>query len=205
MAVHRLTLMGLVLVLSACTARDPETLPEQGLGASADARQALATTTEAPIFTAELAPVPEVVGAQPRGEADFWLSDDGTSLRYELSVEGLAKATSSHLHIVPSAVSSQSVPHYRNPPAPEGAHGPTVAFLLKFLPGGIAGEGVIAQGEIAPSDLIGHLKKQPIEVLLRLLEDDQAYVTVHVLQTKASGQTFCCPDGLRGTVRSAGP
>lgn len=204
MTVHRLTIIGLALVLSACTAPDPGALPEQGLGARADARQALATTAEAPRFTAELAPIPEIVGHRPWGEANFWLSDDGTSLRYEVSVEGLGKATSSHLHLVPSAIGSQSVPHYRNPPPPEGAHGPAVAFLLKFQPGGIPGEGVIAQGEIAPSELIGHLKEQPMDVLLGLLEDDQAYVTVHVIQTKASGQTVCCPDGLRGTVRSAG-
>ena len=204
MTVHRLTFIGLALALSACTAPDPGTVPEQGLRAPAEARKALTATTEAPTFTAELAPIPEIVGNRPWGEADFWLSDDGTSLRYQVSVEGLARATSSHLHVVPSARSSQSVPHYQNPAAPEGAHGPAVAFLLKFVPGGIPGEGVIAEGEIAPSDVIGQLKGQPIGVLLGLLEDNQAYVTVHVLQKKASGQTFCCPDGLRGTVRPAG-
>jgi hypothetical protein len=204
MTIHRLTSMGLALILGACTAPDPGMVPGQGFGAPVDPRMALATKTEAPTFTAELAPIPEIVGTRPRGEARFWLSGDGTSLRYELSVQDLGPATSSHLHVVPSAWSSQSVPHYENPPPPEGAHGPAVAFLLKFVPGGVPGEGVIAKGEIAPSDVIGHLKGQPIGVLLGLLEDNQAYVTVHVLQKRASGQTFCCPDGLRGTVRSAG-
>jgi hypothetical protein len=167
--------------------------------AAARSTYGLAGSLETRAFTAELAPIPEIAGTRPRGEASFWLNDEGTSLRYELSVENLGSATSSHLHVVPPADIWRSA-HHQNPPAPQGAHGPAVAFLLKFVSGGIPGEGVIARGEIEPSDLIGPLKGRPMSALAGLLENNQAYVTVHVLQEMPSGRTFCCPDGLRGTI-----
>lgn len=196
----RVLAVWLALFLGACAAREPATVSGQGAAAPGGAQAAAGVGA----FTAELAPIPEIVGTRPHGEARFWLSDDGTSLGYELSVADLGPATSSHLHLLPSAYDWQSVPYHRNPPPPENAHGRAVADLLAFTSGGVRGEGVIAKGEITPADLIGPLKGQPISVLVGLLENNLAYVTVHVVQKKASGQTFCCPDGLRGAVRPAG-
>jgi hypothetical protein len=185
----RLPALCLAILLGACAGQD-----------TAEPRQATVAVTshaadDGPTFVAELARVERFLATPARGQATFRLDREGRALHYELSVENLTSATSSHMHLAPGAIDIAGG-NRRNPP--EDAHGPVVVFLLDFVPGGVSGDGVLARGTIGPDDLMGPLRGRPLDDLIELIEQGQTYVTVHFLQRTAQRGAFCCPDGLRG-------
>lgn len=192
----RLPVLCLAVLLGACAGQE-----------AAEPQQATAAVTshasgDGPTFVAELERVEEFLATPAQGQATFRLDPGDGALHYELSVENLRSATSSHMHLAPGATDSGGGAR-RNPS--KDAHGPVVVFLLDFVPGGVSSDGVLAKGTIGPDDLKGPLRGRPLEDLIELIVQGQAYVTVHFLQRTARYGMVCCPDGLRGVVHPAQP
>lgn len=193
----------LAMLLSACAAPEeaarPAAPPEAEKPEAAPPDIAGTGAYQAELVATEFAADPAA-----HGQARFWLSEDGTRLRYRVTVGSLGPATAVHMHLTAEAGAWQRVPHYSPQALAEDAHGPIVVTLMRFKRGGVAAEGVLVKGEIADADLVGPLKAQPLRRLVEYLDRGEAYVTVHIRQSLASGQSFCCPDGLRGRVAGAG-
>lgn len=118
------------------------------------------------------------VATQAAGLAHFKLSKDGTSLSYKLIVANIEDVTQAHIHV-----------------APAGVNGPVVAFLFGFVPG-VTTNGVLAEGTITSSDLIGPLAGQPLSALVDAMRAGNAYVNVH---------TVANPGGeIRGQIKAPG-
>ena len=184
----RLYVLLLALLLGACAGQEAAELRQATMAVGSQA------TGDGSTYVAELARVEQFLATPARGQVTFRLDQSRNLLHYELSVDNLHSATSSHMHLAqPSAGARQDTSG--------DPHGPVVAFLLNFVPGGISNDGVLAAGTIGPSDLKGPLRGRPLEDLIALIEQGQAYVTVHFLQRTAQNKVFCCPDGLRGVVR----
>jgi hypothetical protein len=118
-----------------------------------------------------------------RGHAQFWLSKDGTSLRYKLIVANVENVTQAHIHI-----------------APRGANGPVVAFLFGFVPGGVTENGVLAEGTITQANLIARPAigfRATMADLLAAMRSGNAYVNVHTVQLPAGE--------IRGQIEEHGP
>ena len=117
-----------------------------------------------------------------RGHAQFWLSDDGTSMRYKLIVANIENVTQAHIHI-----------------APAGVNGPVVVFLFGFVAGGVTENGVLAEGTITQANLIPRPAigfGGTMAELLAAMRTGNAYVNVH---------TVALPAGeIRGQVREEG-
>jgi CHRD domain-containing protein len=102
------------------------------------------------------------------GEAEFELSEDGMSLRYELKVEDISNVFMAHIH-----------------QGPFGENGPIVVWLYPSTaptPGPTGGgpiEGEIATGVITAADFVGPLAGQPFQALIDAIEAGNAYVNVH--------------------------
>jgi hypothetical protein len=196
MTISRLPALFLALLVAACAA-------QQTVGP----RQAtVAVTDHAALrgqsFVAELARVEEFLATPAWGQATFRLDPKGRVLNYALRVDNLYSATTSHMHLAPDALGPAGRGRQSQP---DDAHGPVVVTLLDFVPGGVSRDGVLATGTIGPNDLMGPLRGRPLDELIELIEQGQAYVTVHFLQRTARNSVFCCPDGLRGVVRPAQP
>ena len=102
------------------------------------------------------------------GQAIFHLSKDGTELEYKLIASNIENVTQAHIHMGPPTGTGGIVvwlyPEAGPPAAPAGA-GRT--------------DGVLAEGTITASDLVGTLAGQPLSALLALMNGGQAYVNVH--------------------------
>ena len=115
-------------------------------------------------FRAHLAGGSEVppVATKATGQALFNLNSDGTELSYRLIVANIDDVRAAHIHN-----------------AAAGINGPVVAFLY----GGptIEGQfsGVLAEGTITESDLVGPLEDMPLSDLIALISAGNAYVNVH--------------------------
>ena len=201
---YRWALTGLTLLLSACTTPGEPTQPAASPPEVAERQAAPPVPTGAGIYRAELLATEFAADPAAHGQALMWLNEDGTMLRYRLTVGRLEPATSAHLHLTAAAGSRQSVPHYGQQLRPEDAHGPLVATLMEFTRAGVAADGLLVKGEITDTDLVGPLKGLPLTMLVEYLERGEAYVTVHIRQRRSSGQSFCCPDGLRGRIAGEG-
>jgi hypothetical protein len=102
-----------------------------------------------------------------RGVAQFWLSEDGTELRYKLIVANVENVTQSHIHI-----------------GAFGTNGPVVVFLFGFVPGGVTVNGPLAEGTITQADLIARPAigfGATMAELLAAIESGNAYVNVHTV------------------------
>ncbi len=120
---------------------------------------------------------------QSRGHARFWLSADGTELRYRLKVANIEGVTQAHIHL-----------------AAPGANGPVVAFLYGFNPAGITTNGILAEGTLTRANLIARPAigfGGTMAELVDRMRDGRAYVNTHTLAIPA-GQ-------VRGQVKEAGP
>ena len=139
---------------------------------------AVAATAQAGRFVAQLSGDNDVPAADTlsRGQALFELSSDGSALHYKLIVANIESVTQSHIHL-----------------APAGQNGPVTAFLFGFVPEGATVNGILAQGMVTDSDLVGPLAGQTIADLVAELEAGNAYVNVHT-QALASGE-------IRGQIR----
>jgi CHRD domain-containing protein len=115
----------------------------------------------------EVAAVPIVSLAQ--GQAVFQLNEAGTELAYQLNAANVDNVTQAHIHM-----------------APAGINGPVVVWLYPkappptLIPGPF--DGVLAEGIIIDTNLVGPLTGQPLSTLLALLESGGVYVNIHTSQ-----------------------
>jgi hypothetical protein len=132
------------------------------------------------VFVAPLSGAEEValeeVETLARGQAFFQINEDGTELSYRLIVANIENVAAAHIHL-----------------APAGVNGPVVVFL--YGPGPINGRfsGVLAEGTITASDLVGQLAGDPLSDLMDEIMAGNAYVNVHTAQYPAGE--------IRGQIR----
>ena len=101
-----------------------------------------------------------------RGEAVFWLSEDGSELRYRLTVSDVEDVTMSHLHLGEEYhICTPIVWLYPSLPPP------------KLIPGRF--EGILAEGTIKAEDLCGTLRGKPLAELIAEMHAGHAYVNLH--------------------------
>ena len=97
------------------------------------------------------------------GRAVFHVSDDGTSVDYQLVVNEITNVRQSHIHI-----------------GQPGTNGPIVVFLYGPVPaGGGPIDGLIARGTFTAANLIGPLAGHQFSDLLEAMRTGNAYVNVH--------------------------
>jgi hypothetical protein len=109
--------------------------------------------------------------SQAQAQANFKLSDDGTSLSYKLNVGNIENVTQAHIHM-----------------APAGSNGLIVAWLYPntpplqatLIPG--RSSGTLGEGTITAADLKNTLAGQPLSALVDALDTGNAYVNVHTSQ-----------------------
>jgi hypothetical protein len=119
-------------------------------------------------FSAELtgaAHLPEPVVTKATGFVTVTISDDGSSLKYTVTVQNLSNIVAADLHM-----------------GPDSANGPLVARL--FPTGGAKSKkgpfsGTLAEGTIRASDLIGPLLGASLADLIEEIRAGNAYVNIH--------------------------
>jgi len=127
-----------------------------------------------------------------QGQAIFQLRADEAAIVYQVMVANIDNVVASHIHL-----------------APAGQNGPVVAFLAgPFAPGGGPTNGILGQGTITETDLLGPLTGASIASLASLMRDGMIYVNVHtndgIAPTNTGPGDF--PGGeIRGQLRAAGP
>jgi hypothetical protein len=126
----------------------------------------------------EVAAVPVVTNAT--GQAIFQLSKDGTELSYKLIVANIENVRMAHIHV-----------------GAAGVNGPVVAWLYPSGPPAVKipgkTNGILAEGVITSSSLVGDLKEQPLSALLELMKAEETYVNVHTDQYP--------PGEIRGQIK----
>ena len=121
-----------------------------------------------------------VVVSDARGEAVFRLSDDGQTLHYRVIVSSIDNVTQAHIHRAAAGVNGGIVV-WLYPAAPP----------LQLIPG--TSNGILMEGTITASNLVGSLAGQPLSVLVAEIEAGNTYVNVHTLAYP--------PGEIRGQVR----
>jgi len=103
-----------------------------------------------------------------QGQAIFQLSEDGTELSFKLIAANIDNIWMSHIHL-----------------GPAGSNGPIVVWLYPSTPPAppvnISGrfQGVLAEGVITASNLVGPLAGQPLSALIAAMEAGDTYVNLH--------------------------
>ncbi len=115
----------------------------------------------------KLSPVPDVK-TKARGEADFTLAKDGTSLHYVLHVKNLENATMGHIHEASAS----------------GAPGAVIVWLYPTTgekPSLKEGKttGILAEGNITADMLGGPMKGGTVKELFEKIEYGKAGIAVH--------------------------
>ena len=101
-----------------------------------------------------------------RGEAVFWLSEDGSELRYRLTVSDIEDVIMSHLHLGEEhQLTTPVVWLYPSATPP------------KLIPGRF--EGILAEGTITAEDLRGTLRGKSLAELITEMRAGHAYVNLH--------------------------
>lgn len=155
-------------------------------------------------FVARLSPANvEVVSASAEGKATFRLSQDGKQLRFKLTARNLAVANQAHIHLTHEGLieTGLRIQQFQRAGQEQKDHGPAVVFLLKYTPKGVPGDGVVAEGVIRESSLVGPLKGQKFDQLIEIMDKGNAYVNIHTIKDFGTDKAFCCPTGIRGTIR----
>jgi hypothetical protein len=123
-----------------------------------------------------------------RGNAQFDLSADGTTLSYRLIVANIENVVAAHIHL-----------------APAGENGPVVVALYgPEDPDGGRINGVIAEGTITAADLTGPLAGQPLSALIDAIRAGNAYVNVHTNDGEGATDTGAgdfASGEIRGQIR----
>ncbi|MEO5588743.1 MAG: CHRD domain-containing protein [Gemmatimonadaceae bacterium] len=124
---------------------------------------------ESPNFGTHLRGDEEVppVDTKAQGQAEFRLSDDGTSLSFKLIVANVDNVTQSHIHIGAS-----------------GVNGPVVVFLFRSVAGGVTENGILAEGTITRANLIARPAigfGATIGELVAAMRSGRTYVNVHTV------------------------
>jgi hypothetical protein len=113
-------------------------------------------------------PVPNDSTAQ--GQAIFQVSEDGSQIHYKLIVANIENVTQAHIHCCVGTEGTAGVVVWLYPSAPPA----------QLIPG--RSDGVLAEGVITQSSLVGTLSGQPLSVLLDQIASGLAYVNVHTSQ-----------------------
>jgi hypothetical protein len=113
-------------------------------------------------------PVPNDSHAQ--GQAIFQVSDDGGEIHYKLIIANIENVTQAHIHCCASTEGTGGVVVWLYPSGPPA----------QLIPG--RSQGVLAEGVITSSSLVGSLAGQPLSVLLDRIASGLAYVNVHTSQ-----------------------
>jgi hypothetical protein len=108
------------------------------------------------------------VDTRAQGQANFWLSSDGSELHYRLNVANIEDVVQSHIHMAPAGVSGPIVV-WLYPPAPPS----------QLIPGRF--QGVLEAGVITEANLMGPLAGMTLDALLDAIRSGNAYVNVHTL------------------------
>ena len=119
--------------------------------------------------------------SKAQGQAIFKISKDGTEISYKLIVANIQNVTQAHIHCCANEEGTAGVVVWLYPSAPP----------LRLIPG--RSQGVLAEGVITQSSLVGSLAGQPLSVLLDRIASGLAYVNVHTLQFP--------PGEIRGQIR----
>lgn len=145
----------------------------------------LSTVAAAPMaktkYKARLSGVAAGSGSEARGVAVFILSNDGSSMRYKLVVNGLENTTMAHIHVAPAP----------------GEDGPPVLWLYPDAPPPSLIEGVynglLGSRTVTSADLTGAAGIDSLDKLRAAIKEGRAYVNVH---------TSAFPGGeIRGDIR----
>ncbi len=96
------------------------------------------------------------------GQCTFTLSSDGRTLHFVLNVNNLVNITASHIHL--GAV---------------GANGPVVVPLYAGPSKVGPFTGILAEGDITASSLVGSLQGRTVGELVEDINNGQCYVNVH--------------------------
>jgi hypothetical protein len=124
-------------------------------------------------------PVPNDSRAQ--GQAIFQINREGTEIQYKLIASNILNVTQAHIHCCANAEATAGIVVWLYPSAPP----------LRLIPG--RSDGVLAEGVITQSSLVGGLAGQPLSTLLDRIESGLAYVNVHTSQFP--------PGEIRGQIR----
>lgn len=130
-------------------------------------------------FTANLISQDETppTDTKATGTAEFTLSSDGMSMKFEVNVKDIDNVTLAQIY-----------------QGKESENGPVIVTLIRFkalTPTGPV-NGLLAQGNITADKLQGPLSGKQISDLTKLIEDNNAYVNIHTKQN---------PDGeIRGPI-----
>ena len=124
-------------------------------------------------FTASLDGASEVpkVNSKATADATFTVSPDGNKIEYTLMVRDLTDPTMAHIHV--------GMP---------GKNGPVVAALYPTAnakPAKGQENGQLVQGEITAANLVGPDKGKPLSVLVKAIQDGDAYVNIHTQEHKS--------------------
>jgi hypothetical protein len=123
--------------------------------------------------------VHEVI-TRARGQAQFQLAKDGSSISFKLIVSNIENVTMAHIHLAPAEVNGPVVVWlYPSEPPPQLIEG-------RF-------SGVLAEGVITDESLVGPLAEATLDDLLDEIRSGNAYVNVHTEQYGAGeirGQIF---------------
>jgi len=143
------------------------------LGPSGDTGVVLKIVPSNKQFTAELSGAAAGTDSQATGQASFELSPDGSSISYQLEVQGIENVTMAHIHIAPDP----------------GGDGPPAVWLYPSAPPAllIPGEfsGVLGEGIFTTADFIGPLEGGMLDDLIAAIQDSRAYVNIHTEQFPA--------------------
>ncbi len=124
-------------------------------------------------------PTPNDSTAQ--GQAIFQVSRDGSEIQFKLIASNIDNVTQAHIHCCANAEGTAGIVVWLYPSAPP----------QRLIPG--RSDGVLAEGVITQSSLIGGLAGQPLSTLLDRIASGLAYVNVHTSQFP--------PGEIRGQIR----
>ena len=140
---------------------------------------ALALAQGEQYFTSNLVGQNEVppTNTKATGTAEFTLSGDRRSIKYEVNVKDIDNVTLAQIY-----------------QGKKGENGPVLVTLIRFkdlTPTGPV-DGLLAEGSITADKLQGPLNEKQISDLTKLREENNAYVNIHTKQN---------PDGeIRGQI-----
>jgi hypothetical protein len=161
--------------------------------------QVLANAGEDGGFAAHLTGTQEVITTSTSapgtslatGMATFQLSEDGHALRYRLTVSHLTGAFAAHIHLNGA-----------------GVNGPVVVPLFNSATPTGEVNGLLSQGTITASSLVGPLFGHPFSELLTDIRSGDAYVNVHTLPNhpggEIRGQAVSADEGFKASLTGTG-